>query len=137
MRLAPPEIKYILDDSQTRVLLVGRDFYPVVEQLEGQLETVGTIVALDGGHPRWPDYAAWRDAQSSEDPRLDVRMVRGTDPVPVVFDSPHSGRDYPDDVGEYDVQVGFGWTNGVALALQQAFEENGETPLPGQARATN
>ncbi|MFC7019414.1 MULTISPECIES: alpha,alpha-trehalase TreF [Haloarcula] len=41
------------------------------------------------------------------------------------------------DVGEYDVQVGFGWTNGVALALSRTFEGSDETPLPGRARATN
>lgn len=41
------------------------------------------------------------------------------------------------DVGEYDVQVGFGWTNGVALALQRAFEGGEERRLPGQTRAAN
>ena len=37
-----------------------------------------------------------------------------------------------DNVGEYDVQVGFGWTNGVALAFHQTFEGVTAGPLPGE-----
>lgn len=71
-RLATPEMRYVLDDARAEVLIVGREFYEIAEALEGELATVKTIVALDGDHPRWPAYAAWRDAQPAEDPLLTV-----------------------------------------------------------------
>ncbi len=55
-RLAPPEILYILNDSETDVLFVMQEFFPLVESLVPQLTSVRTIVALDGGHPDWPTY---------------------------------------------------------------------------------
>lgn len=69
-RLAAPEVKYILDDSDARLLFVGREFYPMIEALEGDLEQIGKIIALDGGHDRWESYGDWRDRQSAEDPEL-------------------------------------------------------------------
>ncbi|TVQ44627.1 MAG: long-chain-fatty-acid--CoA ligase [Gammaproteobacteria bacterium] len=71
-RLAPPEMRYVLDDARAEVLIVGREFYDTVEALEAEFATVRTVIALDGGHPRWPAYAEWRTAQSAEDPQLAV-----------------------------------------------------------------
>jgi len=68
-RLAPPEVAFVIDDAEAEVLFVGRDFYPLVEGIAGELKTVRRIVALDGGHDDWSDYAAWRDQQSPDDPR--------------------------------------------------------------------
>ncbi|MCW5761061.1 MAG: AMP-binding protein, partial [Phenylobacterium sp.] len=63
-RLAPPEIRFVVDDAECRVLFVGRDFYPLIEKIRGELPGVETIVAMDGGHPEWPAYEDWRDAQT-------------------------------------------------------------------------
>jgi len=67
-RLAPPEVAWILDDSAAAVLFVGRDHYGLVESIEPQLRHVRLIVALHGGHARWPAYEQWRGAESSVDP---------------------------------------------------------------------
>jgi len=72
-RLAPPEIAFVINDAKAEILFVGRDFYAVIEGIRGELNTVRQIVALDGGHADWPDYAAWRDGQNAIDPKLPVQ----------------------------------------------------------------
>lgn len=64
-RLAPPEILYILNDSETEVLFVAPEFFPLVESLASQLATVRTLVALDDEHPDWPAYEDWKTAKSA------------------------------------------------------------------------
>jgi fatty-acyl-CoA synthase len=61
-RLATAELEYVVRDAGMRLLLVGRDHYGLVESIERRIGDGTVIVALHGGHPRWPDYAAWRDA---------------------------------------------------------------------------
>lgn len=67
-RLAGPEVAWIVNDAETRVLFVGRGHYELIEGVESELESVQQIVALDGEHPRWPAYTGWRDSRSSQDP---------------------------------------------------------------------
>lgn len=71
-RLAAPEVAYVVNDAQAELLFVGVDFYPVVEAIEGELKTVREIIAIDGGHPAWPDYASWRARQKAEDPQRPI-----------------------------------------------------------------
>ena len=63
-RLAPPEIAYIINDSGAEVLFVGADFVDVVEAVRSDIPLVREIIAIDGGHPTWPAYTAWRDDQA-------------------------------------------------------------------------
>jgi acyl-CoA synthetase (AMP-forming)/AMP-acid ligase II len=63
-RLAPPEVAYIVNDSQAEVLIVDGPFQALVAQITGDLSTARQIISLDG-HPAWPLYSAWRDEQSS------------------------------------------------------------------------
>ena len=70
-RLAPPEIAWILNDACAPVLFVGRDHYAAVEAIEAQLPQLRTIIALHGGHARWPSYEQWRAAPSTDDPLLE------------------------------------------------------------------
>lgn len=72
-RLAPPELLYILNESDTEVLFVARDFFPVAESLASQLPRVRTIVALDGAHREWPSYEAWKTAQADTQPAFEYR----------------------------------------------------------------
>ena len=67
-RLAPPEIAYIVNDAEAEILFVGEEFFPAVEKIRDQLKTVRKIVVLNGRHPQWQDFAAWRDAQPDTDP---------------------------------------------------------------------
>ena len=47
-RLAPAEIAGVINDAQAKVLIVGREFAPHIEKIERDLETVTTIIAIDG-----------------------------------------------------------------------------------------
>lgn len=73
-RLAPPEIQFILSDSESTVLLVTADFYGVIEGIIDQCPNIQKIIAVDGGHDKWEDYAQWRDSQSNSDPNLESEL---------------------------------------------------------------
>lgn len=70
-RLVSPEILYILNDSETEVLFVTQEFFPLVESLLSQLAGVRTIVALDAAHPDWPAYEDWKAAQPETRPAFE------------------------------------------------------------------
>lgn len=69
-RLAPPEVAYVVNDSQAEVLFVGPDFFPLVAKIAAELTTVKRIIAMAPGHEAWTDFAGWRDAQSDADPAV-------------------------------------------------------------------
>ncbi len=67
-RLAPPEVEYIVNDAEAKVLVVGPDFVPVLDAIAANLPTVST-------HPRdrWPRRSTrpttdWVDAFPADDP---------------------------------------------------------------------
>ncbi len=72
-RLAPPEIVFVLNNAQARVLFVGKDYYDVIEKIRPELPHIHTIIALDGGHREWVSYQDWRKSHSAEDPKLDEK----------------------------------------------------------------
>jgi len=61
-RLAGPEIAVIIEDSQARLILVGPEFFDLAASQLPKLPLVRIVLASEGGHPTWPDFAAWRDA---------------------------------------------------------------------------
>jgi acyl-CoA synthetase (AMP-forming)/AMP-acid ligase II len=68
-RLAPLEMQYIINDAEAKVLFVGPDFFPHLEQIEGSLPTVRKIVAL-GDHPRHEHYEGWVGRHAASDPAV-------------------------------------------------------------------
>ena len=58
-RLAPPEVAYIVNDSQAEVLIVDAPFEDLVDGISGELQNVREIILLS-------DYTEWRDRQSRE-----------------------------------------------------------------------
>ena len=70
-RLAPAEILYTVNDSQSKVLFVGADFFATIESIEADFTSVKTIVAL-GNHDRWVSYDTWRSSQTEEDPKVET-----------------------------------------------------------------
>ncbi|MEX0665295.1 MAG: fatty acid--CoA ligase [Acidimicrobiia bacterium] len=70
-RLAPPEVAHIVNDAQAKVLVVGQEFLPVLDKIEGDLTTVKRILVL-GEHPGHEDYAVWRDRQPADDPGVEL-----------------------------------------------------------------
>lgn len=66
-RLAAPEVAFIVNDSEAKVLVVGPDFVPVLDAISAELSTVRKIVVI-GGHPSFEDYESWVARQPAEDP---------------------------------------------------------------------
>jgi len=66
-RLAPSEMAFVINDAQAKVLIVGPDFVPHIEKIEGDLTSVTKIVAI-GGHGKWDDYDTWVSQQDATDP---------------------------------------------------------------------
>ena len=66
-RLAPPEVAYIVNDAEAKVLVVGPEFVPVLDSIAADLTTVNKIVVI-GGHPTYEDYDGWVTRQAAVDP---------------------------------------------------------------------
>jgi fatty-acyl-CoA synthase/long-chain acyl-CoA synthetase len=66
-RLAGPEITYVLNDCQARVLFVGDGFAEVIAQLRPGLKHVETVIGVDAAAAPI-DYRQWRDGFGGVDP---------------------------------------------------------------------
>ncbi len=69
-RLAPPEMEYILNHAQTRVLLIGEEFLGHLAEMN--LESVKRVVVVGKGR-EFVDYASWIAARRPVDPQLPCR----------------------------------------------------------------
>jgi long-chain acyl-CoA synthetase len=67
-RLAAPEVEYIVNDAEARVLVVGPEFTALVDEIESTLQTVKKIVVI-GDHPRHESYEAWIGRYPADDPK--------------------------------------------------------------------
>jgi len=66
-RLAAPEVAFIVNDAEAKVLVVGPDFVPVLDAIASDLTTVTKIVVI-GGHPNYEDYEGWVERHDAQDP---------------------------------------------------------------------
>lgn len=71
-RLAAAEVAYIIDDTRARLLFVGPGLTDCARAALAEAETKPLIVAMEGGAADWPAFESWRDAQSDDDPRVEV-----------------------------------------------------------------
>ncbi|MGA2291612.1 fatty acid--CoA ligase, partial [Bradyrhizobium sp.] len=71
-RLAGPEIAFIVGDCRAPVLFVGPEFVTHVRNIKSQLPDLRAVITTEGGAPEWLDYMAWREAQSSDDPKVPI-----------------------------------------------------------------
>lgn len=87
-RLAPPEVAFIVNDTEARVLIVGPDFVPVLEAIADQLTFAKTILVI-GGHSTYGDYETFVTQHSAEDPGVEA----GSDDVAFqLYSSGTTGR---------------------------------------------
>src|ERR1700710_939079 len=71
-RLAGPEVAFIVGDCKAPVLFVGPEFIAQARGIQPQLPDLRTVITTEGGAPEWPDFTAWRDAQSGDDPNVPI-----------------------------------------------------------------
>ncbi|GMU78003.1 MAG: long-chain-fatty-acid--CoA ligase [Acidimicrobiia bacterium] len=65
-RLAPPEIRQIVNDARAKVLVVGAELDEAVHRIAGELVTVDHFLDTAPGGSRL-SFAEWRDAQGDDD----------------------------------------------------------------------
>jgi long-chain acyl-CoA synthetase len=115
-RLAPPEMAYIVNDAEAKVLVVGPDFVDHLAQFEDELKTVTRIVVVGGGHPKHQGYEDWLAGRSSDDPGAtpgpdDVAIqlyTSGTTGLPkgVMLTNANLGAILPELAGEIELADG-------------------------------
>src|SRR6185437_138834 len=71
-RLAAPEIAYIMADCKAPVLFVGPECVAQVHSIQSRLSELRVVIAAEGGAAEWQSYQAWRDAQSPDDPKVQI-----------------------------------------------------------------
>jgi len=70
-RLAPPEMEYILNNAQAKVLLIGEEFLGHLAKMH--LDTVTDVIVL-GASDEYPSYEAWFADQSADDPAVEAAV---------------------------------------------------------------
>jgi long-chain acyl-CoA synthetase len=68
-RLAPPEMRHVIEDAGARIVVVGSEFFGHLEAVEDRLTTVRAIVAI-GAHDRWQEFEDWLVGHPDEDPGI-------------------------------------------------------------------
>ena len=87
-RLAAPEVEYIVNDADAKVLVVGADFVPILDAIVGNLPTVRKVLVI-GGDGRYPDY----DTELAAHPATDPGVQQGPDDVAFqLYSSGTTGR---------------------------------------------
>jgi acyl-CoA synthetase (AMP-forming)/AMP-acid ligase II len=69
-RLAPPEVAYVLNDCQAKILFVGPGFDDLAGQIQKDLDHVELILGSEGAEGDFSGYPAWRDGFAAEDPLI-------------------------------------------------------------------
>src|SRR5579863_90018 len=71
-RLAAPEIAFIVADCKAPVLFVSPECVAQARAIRAQLPDLRVVITTECCAPEWQDYAAWRDAQSADDPQIEI-----------------------------------------------------------------
>jgi fatty-acyl-CoA synthase len=89
-RLAPPELAYIANDSESRLLIARGEYVEAVDGLRSELKTVETFIAQDAD-PRagWEAFHGWVGAQPVTAPD---REISPNDDLYQMYTSGTTGR---------------------------------------------
>jgi len=74
-RLAPPEVAYIVGDSDAKLVFVGPELVDQIESVAAELAWRPEVVVMEpvaGDAHR--TFEAWRDAQPDSDPRVPIKI---------------------------------------------------------------
>ncbi|WP_417616790.1 fatty acid--CoA ligase [Parasphingorhabdus sp.] len=69
-RLAPPEVAYILNDCQAKLLFIGPGFDELAGKIRDDLKHVELILGSEKAEGEFPGYPAWRDGFNPVDPMV-------------------------------------------------------------------
>jgi len=69
-RLARPEVAYVLNDCQAKVLFLGAGFADLVSDISDQLDHATKIFGAEQAEGDFPSYPVWRDECETGDPMV-------------------------------------------------------------------
>jgi fatty-acyl-CoA synthase len=91
-RLVAPELGYILNDSEPRVLVYSPEFLELVKELRGKVPTIERFICeMEGGDPGDLEYEAWIANESDREPKTASEVVLD-DPHFIMYTSGTTGR---------------------------------------------
>jgi long-chain acyl-CoA synthetase len=67
-RLAPDEMRYIIDDAEATIVFVGAPFVGAIASVRDQLPNVRKVIAIDGPAQDLPSYEEWLGNWQATDP---------------------------------------------------------------------
>ena len=121
-RLAPPEVAYIVNDCQAKILVVGEGFAEMLATVRPVLTHVETLIGLDADDAALTDYRHWRDGFAASDPQIEVGLA---DDALQLYTSGTTGR-----------PKGAVMTHGSILSSRHRGEEvelrEWQQPIPGE-----
>lgn len=90
-RLAATELRYILEDSCSRVIFVAPEFCPLLIAATESLSDIAHIVVLGDGHGYWPGFDDWCNDSGTETISVD-NSVTADSPVLQLYTSGTTGN---------------------------------------------
>ena len=88
-RLAAPEVAYVLDNSQARVVFVGEGFAEVLSAIRPDCPHVEQVIGIDAPDYPGTDYRIWRDGFSATSP---AHKVKAEDDALQLYTSGTTGK---------------------------------------------
>ena len=89
-RLAPPELVYIINDAQAKLIFAAGEYCPVVDGIRREITTVNGFVAMGaGGSGSWDGFERWRGTGAAA---TLARDIRDADDVYQMYTSGTTGR---------------------------------------------
>ena len=86
-RLSPGEITGVVNDAEIKLLVVGEEYVPVLDEIVDDLNTVEKILVV-GGHDSHQSFEEWRDSYPDTDPG---GGAEGNDTVFLLYSSGTTG----------------------------------------------
>jgi acyl-CoA synthetase (AMP-forming)/AMP-acid ligase II len=88
-RLAPPELVYIVNDAQAKVLIAAAEYRSPIDSVRDELKTVTRFLSVGGNARGWEDFDTWADGEPTTPP---ARTVGDGDDVYQMYTSGTTGR---------------------------------------------
>lgn len=87
-RLNSQELKYLINDSESIVLFIEKEFVPLIKPIHDQLNLLKKIIIFNASSKNDSDYEGFLEGNSQEEPDVDIKP---TDPLSIVYTSGTTG----------------------------------------------